>query len=129
MEESKSDKPKNFREQVDRMLEKLIIRAEEEVPEYGGFAPVTELFPNLHSGSSHIVGMYGMTILKFPENVDPDPKQRYVEACAYEPTGSYKAKMLVAGGHKEIILSKLKDRKFVDDLYYTYGELVDCLKD
>lgn len=129
MEENKLDKPKNFREQVDRMLEKLIIRAEKEVPEYGDFATVTELIPNLDSGSSHIVGMYGLTILKLPENVRPDPKQRYVEACAYEPTGSFKAKMLVAGGHKEIILSKLRDRKFVDDLYYTYGELVDCLKD
>lgn len=129
MEESKLEEPKNFREQVERMLEKLIVRAEKEVPEYGDFAPVTELFPNLDYDSSDIVGMYGVTILKLPASIRPDPKRRYIEANAYEPTGSYKAKMFVAGGHKEMILSKIRDRKFIDDLCRIYAKLFDCLKD
>ena len=69
MEERKLGSPRNFKEQVEQMLEKLIVRAEREVPEYGDFAPVTELFQNLDPGSQDIVGKFGLTILKLPKDV------------------------------------------------------------
>jgi hypothetical protein len=129
MEERKLGSPRNFKEQVEQMLEKLIVRAEREVPEYGDFAPVTELFQNLDPGSQDIVGKFGLTILKLPKDVTPDPKERYVEACAYEPTGSYKAKMFVAGGYKDEILLRLKEGEFIDSLCHSYAVLKDSLKD
>ena len=129
MEEKELKKPRNFKEQVEVMLGKIIMRAEKEVPDFGDFAPVTEFFPNLDSKSSDIVGMYGLTILKFPKDVVPDPRQRYVEASAYEPTGSYKAKMIVASGYKAKILTELRDVKFLLELCYTYGDLADSLRD
>ena len=125
----KLKQPRNFKEQVEVMLEKVVIRAEKEVPEFGDFAPVTEFFPNLDTKSTDIVGMYGLRIFKFPKDIEPDPKRRYVEAYAYDPTGSYKAKMIVASGYKDKILTELQDVKFLLELGYTYGDLADCLKD
>ena len=129
MEEVKFDEPRNFREQVEQTLEKLLMRTEREIPDYGDFIPVHEMFPNLDTKSQNIVGMYGLTILKLPQNVRPDPKRRYIEACAYEPTGAYKAKMLVFGGCNDEILSALSDRGLVDKLCDVYATLADSLKD
>ena len=128
MEEDKLKKPKNFKEQVEQTLEKLLMRTEREIPDYGDFIPVHEMFPNLDTVSQNIVGMYGLTILKLPQNVRSDPKRRYIEACAYEPTGAYKAKMLVFGGCKDEILSALRDRGLVDKLCDVYATLADCLR-
>ena len=129
MEEDKLNKPRNFKEQVEQTLVKLLMRAEREVPDYGDFIPVHEMFPNLDTKSQNIVGMYGLTILKLPQNVRSDPKRRYIEACAYEPTGAYKAKMLVFGGCNDEILSALRDRGLVDKLCDIYATLADCLRD
>ena len=60
---------------------------------------------------------------------DAPAKRRYIEACAYEPTGAYKAKMLVFGGYNDEILSALRDRGLVDKLCDVYATLADSLKD
>mgnify|MGYP007013960958 CR=1 FL=1 len=78
MEEDKLNKPRNFKEQVEQTLVKLLMRAEREVPDYGDFIPVHEMFPNLDTKSQNIDGMYGLTILKLPQNVRSDPKRRYI---------------------------------------------------
>ena len=119
--------PKNFQEQVDMTVAKLAERSEREVPEYGDFAPVIEFFDNLDEASKNTVGKYGIMVLKLPKNVRPDPKQRYIEASAYEPTGNYKSKMYVGSGYKEDIHHDLY--KFTDKLADVYAKLADSLND
>ena len=121
--------PKNFQEQVDMTIKKLSERSEREVPEYGDFAPVVEMFDNLSPNTSDIAGKYALAIIRLPKDVEPDPKQRYIEAAAYEPTGTYKAKMVVGSGKKDEVLKMLKDPEFAKELCYTYGDLVESLKD
>ena len=121
--------PKNFQEQLDMAVAKLIERSEREVPEYGDFAVVSEMFDNRDPKTANIAGKFAVAVKKMPKDVEPDPKQRFIEAAAYEPTGNYKSSRFVGEGYKDHILELLKDPKFVEELAYIYGDLLDALKD
>ncbi len=121
--------PKNFQDQVDIMLEKITARMEREVPEYGEFSPVLEVFENLDKDSQYYVGKYGLKIYKMPKIADPDPKMRYIEAAAYVPSGDYKADKIVGSGDINEIKNLLSDSKFADKLCSTYGKLLQMIKD
>lgn len=130
MNENKTEEriPKNFQDQIDITLEKLVKR-EREVAEYGDFAPVSEYFDNLGQTTKDIVSKYEVKIYKMPYDVDPDPKKRYVEAVAYEPAEEYKSNMIVGAGTKKEVLELLKDPEFAQKLNIVYGKLVNNLSE
>ena len=130
MEDRQNNKePRSYKEQVMQTVEKVIERIEREVPERGDFGRVMEFFPNLDPLSADEVKMYGLAVFKMPDDVQPDSKQRYIEASAYEPSGSFKASLIVGSGHKDVILARLRDPEFIDKLEYTYADLIEMLRD
>lgn len=126
--ESNSQSLHSFQDYVDQMIQRLLERAETEVPEYGDFAPVREMFRNPSMKISEWVSSYGICILKLARDVEPNPKMRYVEACAYDGSGEYKASKFVASGTKSEVLEKLRDQAFLKELNYHYGDLYQSLR-
>ncbi len=114
-----------FQDEVDALIARMLERVEKEVPEFGDFCPVLEFFGNMDEEMQHIVGKYGLKLYKMPKDIVADPKQRYLEAAAYEPGGCYKADMVVGSGTKEEIIALLKSADFPIELNKTYGELLD----
>ncbi|MBP3471777.1 MAG: hypothetical protein J6K41_06065 [Paraprevotella sp.] len=118
-----------FQDLVDALIEKILPRIEQEVPDYGAFYPVLELFDNLDEGTQHVVGKYGLKVYKMPPDIVADPAKRYVEAVAYEPGGNYKATLIVGSGNKTDIIALLLSEDFPEKLNRAFGKLLDMLKD
>ena len=118
-----------FQDLVDALIEKILPRIEQEVPDYGAFNPVLELFDNLDEDMQHVVGKYGLKVYKMPPDIVADPAKRYVEAVAYEPGGNYKATLVVGSGNKADIIALLKSEGFPERLNCAYGELLEMLED
>ena len=119
----------SFQECVDELVRRTIERIEKEMPDEGSFADIFELFCNPDAGTSDIVGKYGLHVFKMPSDIVPDPKKRYVQACAYIPSGEYKATLMAGSGTKAEILALMNDPAFANKLNYTFGELLDMLQD
>lgn len=116
----------NFHSCCVYILRRMAERIEADVPDSGDFPPVLELFPAL--GDKHIVGKYGLRTYKMPSDIVADPRKRYVEACAYVPSGAYKADMVFVSGTKEEILEILRDHDAPVRLNFLYGELLQLLE-
>lgn len=112
-----------FQNQLDEALAKLLNRAITELPDFGDFLPIREIFPNLDAETQKYVSSYGLQIYKMPANVVPDPKKRYIEAKAYMP-GGYAASMVVGSGPKDEILELLSSKDFALKLNKNFGELL-----
>ena len=119
----------SFQECVDELVRRTIERIEKEMPDEGGFADIFELFCNPDDGTSDVVGKYGLHVFKMRADIVPDPNKRYVQACAYIPSGEYKATLMAGSGTKAEILSLMKEQSYANKLNYTFGELLDMLKD
>ena len=119
----------SFQECVDEMVRRTIERIEKEMPETGSFSDIFELFCNPDDQTSNVVGKYGLHVYKMRADIVPDPAKRYVQACAYIPSGEYKATLMAGSGTKAEILALLKEQSYANKLNYTFGELLDMLQD
>ncbi len=119
----------DFQDQVNDLIARLLARVDKEVPEYGDFAPLLEFFDNLDEGTQKHVSRYGLKLYKMPQDIEPDPKNRYLEAAAYLPGGAYKADLIVGHGHKEDIVALLNNVGFPTKLNRTYGKLLYTVQD
>lgn len=108
------------------MLEKLIARAEREVPEYGEFAPVYENFKNTNQDLK--IDRYQLKIFKMPKSDVEDETKRFIMAEVYAPACDYKADILIGSGSKEEILNQLKSPDFVGKLNNAYIQLADFIQ-
>lgn len=119
----------SFQDYVNELVRRTMKRIEEEMPDEGAFSDIFELFCNPDDSTSDIVGKYGLHVFKMRADIVPDPKKRYVQACAYIPSGEYKATLMAGSGTKAEILALMKDQSYANKLNYTFGELLDMLKD
>ena len=119
----------SFQECVDELVRRTIERIEKEMPETGCFSDIFELFCNPDDQTSNVVGKYGLHVYKMRADIVPDPAKRYVQACAYIPSGEYKATLMAGSGTKAEILALLKEQSYANKLNYTFGELLDMLQD
>lgn len=114
---------------IDKLVEKVLSRIEQEIPRSGYFAPVYENFDNNDEATKHIAGLFRLRIYKMPAYIVPNPEKRYIEASVFDSGGCYKAEMLIGSGNKEEIISIMKTEKFRLKLYDTYIRLLDMLRD
>ena len=119
----------SFQDYVDELVRRTMKRIEEEMPDEGGFSDIFELFSNPDDGTSDVVGKYGLHVFKMQSDIVPDPTKRYVQACAYIPSAAYKATLMAGSGTKAEILALMKEQSYANKLNYTFGELLDMLKD
>ena len=119
----------SFQDYVDELVRRTMKRIEEEMPDEGGFSDIFELFCNPDDSTSDVVGKYGLHVFKMRSDIVPDPKMRYVQACAYIPSGEYKATLMAGSGTKAEILALMKEQSYADKLNYTFGDLLDMLQD
>lgn len=121
-----TEKTSSYTDSFYKMLQKLIERAEREVPEYGDFAPVYENFKNTNPNLN--VDRYQLRIFKKPKSEVADETKRYIEAEVYTKAGTYKATVLLGTGKKEDIIKQLRSEGFVDELNNSYIQLVDMIQ-
>ena len=114
---------------IDKLVEKVMSRIEQEIPRSGYFAPVYENFYNNDEATKHIAGLFRLRIYKMPADIVPDPEKRYIEASVFDSGGCYKTEMFVGSGNKEEIIALMKTEKFRQKLYDTYIRLLDMLRD
>ena len=119
----------SFQEYVDELVRRTMRRIEEEMPVEGDFSDIFELFCNPDIDTSDIVGNYGLQVFKMPSKIVPDPKKRYVQACAYIPSGEYKVTLISCSGTKPEILALMNEQSYADKLNYTFGKLLRMVKD
>ena len=119
----------SFQDYVDELVRRTMKRIEEEVPDEGAFSDIFELFCNPDDKTSDVVGKYGLHVFKIQSDIVPDPKKRFVQACAYIPSGAYKATLMAGSGTKAEILAFMKEQSYANKLNYTFGELLDMLQD
>ena len=115
-------------EEIDKLIEKVLSRVEQEVPSSGYFAPVYENFRNNDEATKHIAGLFRLNVYKMPADIVPDPERRYIEASVFDSGGCYKTEMLVGSGNKDGIVAIMKSEKFRLKLYDTYIKLLDMLR-
>ena len=89
---------------IDKLIEKVLSRVEQEVPSSGYFAPVYDEFCNNDESTKHIAGRFRLKVYKMPADIVPDPEKRYIEASVFDSVGCYKTEMLVGSGNKEAII-------------------------
>ena len=128
-EKKEYEECQSFQECVDELVRRTVVRIKEEMPDKGSFSDIFELFCNPDDGTSDVVGKYGLHVFKMQSDIVPDPTKRYVQACAYIPSGAYKATLMAGSGRKAEILELMKEPSFADKLSCTFDELTDMLRD
>ena len=118
----------SYIDEIDKLIEKVLSRVEQEVPSSGYFAPVYDEFCNNDESTKHIAGRFRLKVYKMPADIVPDPEKRYIEASVFDGGGCYKTEMLVGSGNKEEIIALMKTEKFRMKLYDTYIRLLDMLR-
>ena len=118
----------SYIDEIDKLIEKVLSRVEQEVPSSGYFAPVYDEFCNNDESTKHIAGRFRLKVYKMPADIVPDPEKRYIEASVFDSGGCYKTEMLVGSGNKEEIIALMKTEKFRLKLYDTYIKLLDMLR-
>lgn len=113
---------------IDKLIEKVLSRVEQEDPSSGYFAPVYDEFCNNDESTKHIAGRFRLKVYKMPADIVPDPEKRYIEASVFDSVGCYKTEMLVGSGNKDAIIAIMKTEKFRMKLYDTYIRLLDMLR-
>ena len=115
-------------DEIDKIIEKILSRVEQEIPSSGYFTPVYDEFRNNDENTKHIAGRFRLKVYKMPADIVPDPERRYIEASVFDSGGCYKTEMLVGSGNKEEIIAIMKTEKFRLKLYNTYMSLLDILR-
>ena len=89
----------SYIDEIDKLIEKVLSRVEQEVPSSGYFAPVYDEFCNNDESTKHIAGRFRLKVYKMPADIVPDPEKRYIEASVFDSVGCYKTEMLVGSGN------------------------------
>lgn len=118
----------SYIDEIDKLIEKVLSRVEQEVPSSGYFAPVYDEFCNNDESTKHIASRFRLKVYKMPADIVPDPEKRYIEASVFDSVGCYKTEMLVGSGNNEAIIAIMKTEKFRMKLYDTYIRLLDMLR-
>lgn len=118
---------KTMEEQIKKMINDVLKRAEREVPEYGEFAPVYEEFKN--TDKELIATDFMLKITKPPKNIENHQTRRYLEVVAYKLPAPYKTSRIIASGTKDEILNALKDETLCEKIDKAARELSDNLYD
>ena len=125
---SKSAKEiKTMEEQIRKMINDILNRAEREVPEYGEFLPVYEEFKN--TDKDLVATDFMLKITKPPKNIENHQTRRYLEVVAYKLPAPYKSTRIIAAGTKEEILKALQDEALCAKIDKAARELSDNLND
>lgn len=117
---------KTYNDYFYEMLDKVIKRAEMEVPPYGDFVPVYEEFPNQDPNLS--IDRFKLEVIKLPKHIEPDPKQRFIQAVVYPLAGDYKAETYLAKGEKDEIMKELSSKDFPVKLNNAFARLTDIIE-
>ena len=64
-----------MREEVKKLIERVVMQAQRDVPDFGDFAPIFDFFPNPDPLTQEFVGSYGLRGFKMPREVVPDPRK------------------------------------------------------
>ena len=115
----------SFEDYVQQLILRTLRRAEKEVPEQGDFPAVRETFTNVDVSTRSDASRYGLEVYKMPDDVQPDRTMRYVEAIAYEPSGQYRADMIVASGSIQTILETMQSDPFLGKVVSALRRLTD----
>lgn len=118
-----------FQEKVDFLIRLIISHLHTDIPTCGDFVPVIEFFNNPDFSTRNIIGKYGLRVYKMPVEIVADPAIRYVEASAYDPTGTYKATVVVAHGTNKEIITKMSTPEFRINLNKDFGLLLGQMTD
>lgn len=114
-----------FEEKVQNLVNRLLERAEREVPEYGDFRTV---FETLKSENKNMRATdYALKICK--PNLKNAEKLRGLEAVAYDAKSGYKSEVVLAQGSKADILNSLRQQDLPKQLENTFIELSKSLED
>ena len=124
----RTDPEQVMKEEIKKNVEIMIQQIRNHVPEYGFFPGITELFLNPDPRTQKFVGKMGLCVYKMTKDVEPDPKMIYLEACAYVPSGEYKAYMTLCAFYKEQIIEKKQKEEFQKRLYKVYYDLIDIFE-
>lgn len=114
--------------EIKKNVEIMVQQIRNHVPEYGYFTRIFELFPNPYPRTQEYVGKFGLCVYKMPKDIEPDPKMIYLEACAYVPSGEYKACMSLCAFYKEQMIEELQREEFQKSLLKVYYDLVDIFE-
>lgn len=106
---------------IENALSKLQLRAEREVPDYGGFTPVCEKYTN--KDSALYAGNVKIQITKAPKSVPNHEKLRFLDIVVKSPSERSKSACIIASGDTKTILSKLKEEGLFDQIKTTIHEL------
>ena len=117
----KTKEVKTMEQQVKKIINDVLVRAEREVPPYGDFAPVYEEFKN--TDTSLKATDFMLKIVKPPSNIKGHEKLRYIELSAYQLPMPYKMSRLIAKGTKEEILQQLKEEDFFETITKNFSEM------
>ena len=121
-------KEMTMEELIKDVMSRMHDSAQNYVPEYGEFSPVMEFFDNPEPRTQNVVGKYGLRVYKMSKDISPDPKERFLEATAYVPSGMYKSDMTLCAGTKDEILEYLKDPEVAQNLRKVYADLCDIFE-
>ena len=115
----------SFEDYVLQLILRTLRRSEKEVPDDGDFPAVCETFTNVDVSTRSDASRYGLEIYKMPDDVQPDRTKRYLEAIAYEPSGQYRADMIVASGTIQTILETMQSESFLEKVVSVLCKLTD----
>lgn len=118
-----------FQEHVEQLIADVLQRIPSDMPDYGDFIPILAFFDNPDPTTRKDVGKYGLRIYKMAPEIVPDMRKRYIEASAYDPTGAYKATMIVGSGSKDEVSEIIASKDFPVELNKTFGELLELMED
>lgn len=118
---------KTMKEQIKKMVNDILQRAEREVPEYGEFTPVYEEFKNMDA--ELVATDFMLKITKPPKNIENHQTRRYLEVVAYKLPLPIKSTRIIAAGTKEEIIKALKDETLCEKIDKAARELSDNLID
>jgi hypothetical protein len=113
-------------ETISQSMQKLIARAEREVPEYGNFKTVSEKFQN--TDKSIIIGDVELNILSSDDK--EEPCSRYFETKVFTKSGhSNSSVLLMYGENKKEFLKKLSAPELLEEIKETIIKQSQSLED
>lgn len=112
---------------IHQLIEGLIKKVENDVPEEGDFTIVYETFKN--PDKNLYATDYMLKVVQPPEGIEGRDKDRVLEFVAYKLPSPIISSKIIEVGTKDVILNKLKDEKLFDRLKELTVILSDSLQD
>lgn len=117
----KTKEVKTMEQQVKKIINDVLVRAEREVPPYGDFAPVYEEFKN--TNPAYDATHFMLKIVKPPKSIEGHETIRNIELTAYKIPSPYKASVVVGTGTKDEVMKKLQSSEFFTEIEESFKNL------